>query len=156
VKIAAWNVNSIRARLPVALAWLDQARPDVALVQETKVTPEQFPAEPFEERGYNVAAANSGQGTSIRYLIRNHYGSAFPIRAASRSGTRAGLLPSPGNPEPPPRTLTGFTQHSIWEASWSPSTGSGKHRRCSATDGESVKRSEAGGTYHSSETRSRT
>ena len=56
MKIAAWNVNSIRARLPVALAWLDQARPDVALFQETKVTPEQFPAEPFEERGYNIVA----------------------------------------------------------------------------------------------------
>jgi exodeoxyribonuclease III len=56
VKIATWNVNSIRARLPVTLAWLDQARPDIALLQETKVTEEQFPAEPFEERGYNVAA----------------------------------------------------------------------------------------------------
>jgi exodeoxyribonuclease-3 len=56
VKIAAWNVNSIRARLPVALDWLDQARPDVALLQETKVTAEQFPAEPFEDRGYNLVA----------------------------------------------------------------------------------------------------
>jgi exodeoxyribonuclease-3 len=56
VKIATWNVNSIRARLTVTLAWLDQARPDIALLQETKVTTEQFPTEPFEERGYNVAA----------------------------------------------------------------------------------------------------
>jgi exodeoxyribonuclease III len=62
VKIAAWNVNSIRARLPVALDWLDQARPDVALLQETKVTPEQFPAEPFEERGYNVVARGEAGG----------------------------------------------------------------------------------------------
>jgi exodeoxyribonuclease-3 len=62
VKIAAWNVNSIRARLPVALDWLDQARPDVALLQETKVTPEQFPAEPFEDRGYNVAVRGEAGG----------------------------------------------------------------------------------------------
>jgi exodeoxyribonuclease III len=62
VKIAAWNVNSIRARLPVALDWLDQAKPDVALLQETKVTPEQFPAEPFEERGYNVVARGEAGG----------------------------------------------------------------------------------------------
>jgi exodeoxyribonuclease-3 len=62
VKIAAWNVNSIRARLPVALEWLDQARPDVALLQETKVTPEQFPAEPFEDRGYNVAVRGEAGG----------------------------------------------------------------------------------------------
>jgi exodeoxyribonuclease III len=56
VKIVTWNVNSIRARLPVTLDWLDQARPDVVLLQETKVAEDQFPAEPFEERGYNVAA----------------------------------------------------------------------------------------------------
>jgi exodeoxyribonuclease III len=62
VKIATWNVNSIRARLPVALAWLDGARPDVALLQETKVTAEQFPAEPFEERGYNVVAHGEAGG----------------------------------------------------------------------------------------------
>src|ERR687892_704902 len=62
VKIAAWNVNSIRARLPVALDWLDQAQPDVALLQETKVTPEQFPGEPFEERGYNVVVRGEAGG----------------------------------------------------------------------------------------------
>jgi exodeoxyribonuclease III len=62
VKVATWNVNSIRARLPVALEWFDQARPDVALLQETKVVPEQFPAEPFEERGYNVAACGEAGG----------------------------------------------------------------------------------------------
>ena len=62
MKIAAWNVNSIRARLPVALEWLDQTRPDVALLQETKVTPEQFPAEPFEDRGYNVAVRGEAGG----------------------------------------------------------------------------------------------
>ena len=62
MKIAAWNVNSIRARLPVALDWLDQARPEIALLQETKVTPEQFPGEPFEERGYNVVARGEAGG----------------------------------------------------------------------------------------------
>jgi exodeoxyribonuclease-3 len=62
VKIVTWNVNSIRARLPVTLAWLDQAEPDVALLQETKVAEEQFPAEPFEERGYNVAARGETGG----------------------------------------------------------------------------------------------
>jgi exodeoxyribonuclease-3 len=62
VKIAAWNVNSIRARLAGALEWLDQARPDIVLLQETKVTPEQFPAEPFEDRGYNVVARGEAGG----------------------------------------------------------------------------------------------
>jgi exodeoxyribonuclease-3 len=62
VKIATWNVNSIRARLPVALEWFDQATPDLVLLQETKVVPEQFPAEPFEERGYNLAAIGEAGG----------------------------------------------------------------------------------------------
>ncbi|MCE3248594.1 MAG: exodeoxyribonuclease, partial [Geminicoccaceae bacterium] len=52
MKIATWNVNSIRARLPRVLAWLESGRPDVLLVQETKVADEQFPAEPLEELGY--------------------------------------------------------------------------------------------------------
>lgn len=62
MKIATWNVNSIRARLPVALDWFDAAKPDLALLQETKVVPEQFPVEPFEERGYNVAACGEAGG----------------------------------------------------------------------------------------------
>jgi exodeoxyribonuclease-3 len=62
VKIATWNVNSIRARLPVTLEWLDQARPDLVLLQETKVVPEQFPSEPIEERGYNIAACGEAGG----------------------------------------------------------------------------------------------
>ena len=62
MKIATWNVNSIRARLPRVLAWLEAARPDVALLQETKVTDEQFPAEPFEDLGYNLAAGRRAGG----------------------------------------------------------------------------------------------
>jgi len=55
MKIATWNVNSVRARLPRVLEWLGQARPDVALFQEIKCVDEAFPAEPIEELGYNVA-----------------------------------------------------------------------------------------------------
>jgi exodeoxyribonuclease-3 len=62
VKIVTWNVNSIRARLPLTLEWLDQARPEVVLLQETKVGDHQFPAEPFEDRGYNVAARGENGG----------------------------------------------------------------------------------------------
>jgi exodeoxyribonuclease-3 len=62
VKIATWNVNSIRARLPLVLSWLSDARPDVALLQETKVGAEQFPAEPIEELGYAIAAVGESTG----------------------------------------------------------------------------------------------
>ena len=57
--IASWNVNSIRARLSHVLKWLDDRKPDVLLLQETKVENGLFPREPFEERGMHVLA--SGQ-----------------------------------------------------------------------------------------------
>ena len=55
MQIATWNVNSIRARLPRVLAWLDARAPDVVCLQETKCLDEAFPREPLEELGYQVA-----------------------------------------------------------------------------------------------------
>jgi len=52
LKIASWNVNSVRARLERVLAWLEVERPDVLCLQETKVVDEAFPIEPFEDAGY--------------------------------------------------------------------------------------------------------
>ena len=53
--IATWNINGIRARLPVVLAWVKDARPDVLLLQELKCADEAFPALEFADLGYNVA-----------------------------------------------------------------------------------------------------
>lgn len=61
MKIASWNVNSIKVRLPHLCDWLKEAAPDVVLLQETKVTDEQFPALEIEDLGYNIAV--SGQKT---------------------------------------------------------------------------------------------
>jgi exodeoxyribonuclease-3 len=61
MKIATWNVNSIRVRLQAVLDWMAQARPDVLCLQEIKVTDELFPASAFEDLGYHVAV--SGQKT---------------------------------------------------------------------------------------------
>lgn len=52
MKLATWNVNSITARLPLVLRWLDSARPDVLCLQETKCVDEKFPVEAFKELGY--------------------------------------------------------------------------------------------------------
>jgi exodeoxyribonuclease-3 len=52
VKAASFNVNSIRARLPVVVAWLRQNRPDVLAVQETKVQDQDFPTDAFDEIDY--------------------------------------------------------------------------------------------------------
>lgn len=54
MKIATWNVNSIKARLDNALAWLGQEKPDIACLQELKCEDQAFPAAAFEELGYNV------------------------------------------------------------------------------------------------------
>ncbi len=54
MKIATWNVNSIKARLDNAITWLKDANPDVACLQELKCEDAAFPTAIFEELGYNV------------------------------------------------------------------------------------------------------
>jgi len=61
VKIATWNVNSVRARLPVVQKWLQESQVDVLAMQETKTIDETFPVAEFEALGYQVAM--SGQKT---------------------------------------------------------------------------------------------
>lgn len=55
MKIATWNINGIKARLETVKTWLGAASPDIACFQEIKSVDENFPAEAFEELGYNVA-----------------------------------------------------------------------------------------------------
>jgi exodeoxyribonuclease-3 len=52
MRIATYNANSIRARLPIILQWLQKYQPDVLCVQETKVQDAEFPALDFEQLGY--------------------------------------------------------------------------------------------------------
>jgi len=53
MKIATWNVNSVRKRLPLVLAWLERHQPDVMCLQETKVQDSEFPRAAFEAAGYH-------------------------------------------------------------------------------------------------------
>ena len=52
MKIATYNINGIKARLPRILEWLDESKPDVALFQEVKSVDENFPNTIFEDKGY--------------------------------------------------------------------------------------------------------
>ena len=61
MKIASWNVNSLKVRLPQVLDWLAANEPDVLGLQETKLADEQFPVEAFAEAGWRVRF--SGQRT---------------------------------------------------------------------------------------------
>ena len=54
MKVATWNVNSIRSRQQIVIDWLQQHQVDVLCLQETKVQDQDFPRSPFEELGYNV------------------------------------------------------------------------------------------------------
>jgi exodeoxyribonuclease-3 len=71
MKIATWNVNSIKVRLDAAVAWLKEATPDVVAFQEIKCLDENFPAEPFEALGYNCAV--HGQKTYNGVALLSKY-----------------------------------------------------------------------------------
>lgn len=78
IRVATWNVNSINARAEQALAWVDAARPDVVLLQEIKCVDEAFPAEPFAERGYNLALHGQKTYNGVAIL------SKFPLEEVIR------------------------------------------------------------------------
>jgi exodeoxyribonuclease-3 len=73
MRLATWNVNSAKQRLPRLLAWLDERRPDVVCLQETKLTDEAFAellTAPLGERGYEVAAHGESQFNGVAILSR--------------------------------------------------------------------------------------
>lgn len=68
--LATWNVNSIMARLPRLLEWLDATRPDVLCLQETKVADGAFPTAEVEALGYEAATHGSGRWNGVALLSR--------------------------------------------------------------------------------------
>jgi exodeoxyribonuclease-3 len=68
IEIASWNVNSIRARLQHVTTWLKARHPDVLLLQELKST--DFPAEPFQEIGYQSVAVTQKAYNGVAILSR--------------------------------------------------------------------------------------
>jgi len=71
MKIASWNVNSVRARLERLLAWLAAERPDVMCLQETKVVDEAFPVEPLEDAGYTCLFHGQKTYNGVALLSRS-------------------------------------------------------------------------------------
>lgn len=70
MKIATYNVNSVRKRLPLVQAWLAEHRPDVMCLQETKVQDADFPIVPFQEAGYHVALRGMKGYNGVATLTR--------------------------------------------------------------------------------------
>lgn len=70
MRIATWNVNSLKARLEKVLWWLDRARPDVLLMQETKLPDENAPIGVFRDAGYELAHHGEGRWNGVAIASR--------------------------------------------------------------------------------------
>ncbi|MCB1374761.1 MAG: exodeoxyribonuclease III [Rhodobacteraceae bacterium] len=70
MKIASFNINGIKARLPALLDWLAEARPDVAVLQEIKSLDEAFPRSEIEDAGYNIATHGQKGFNGVAILSR--------------------------------------------------------------------------------------
>ena len=70
MKIASFNINGIKARLPALLDWLSEAQPDVAVLQEIKSVDEAFPREPIEDLGYIVATHGQKSFNGVAILSK--------------------------------------------------------------------------------------
>ncbi len=86
--IATYNVNSLITRLPRLISLLELHKPDVALIQETKSTPEGFPHLPLQAAGYVAADHSAGRWAGVAILARSDLGIA---------DVETGL---PGEPDP--------------------------------------------------------
>jgi exodeoxyribonuclease-3 len=94
LRIATWNVNSLLARMPRLIEWVEQAKPDVLCLQETKVTDETFPAAELEQLGYAAAAAGDGGYNGVAILSR-----------VGIEQVRRGFDDEPGFPQPERRAI---------------------------------------------------
>ena len=70
MRIATWNVNSITARLPRVIDWLQESGTDVLCLQETKVAADKFPSEAFADIGYEVAHHGQGRWNGVAVVSR--------------------------------------------------------------------------------------
>lgn len=77
MRIATWNVNSVGARLPRLLPWLEETAPDVVALQETKCPAGAFPELPIQALGYEVLAAGEGRWNGVAILSK--LGMADPV-----------------------------------------------------------------------------
>jgi exodeoxyribonuclease-3 len=110
VRVATWNVNSVKQRVPRLLPWLDERRPDVVCLQETKLTDEAFEAllgDELSGRGYELALNGSAQWNGVAILSR-----------AGVEDVALGVPGAPGFPEPEARavaaTCGGVRVHTVY------------------------------------------
>ncbi|HEX6689229.1 MAG TPA: exodeoxyribonuclease III [Solirubrobacterales bacterium] len=97
MRIASWNVNSVKQRLPRLLPWLDERRPDVVCLQETKLADDAFQELLRDEltgRGYEIAVHGEATWNGVAILSR-----------VGLEGVSPGLADAPGFPHPEARAV---------------------------------------------------
>jgi exodeoxyribonuclease III len=97
VRVATWNVNSVKQRVPRLLPWLDERRPDVVCLQETKLSDDAFRellGADLDKRGYAVALYGEAQWNGVAILSR-----------AGVEDVVAGIPGAPGFPKPEARAI---------------------------------------------------
>src|SRR5690349_1513408 len=97
MRIATWNVNSLKARLEKVLWWLERARPDVLLMQETKLADSAAPVAEFRAAGYELAHHGEGRWNGV--AIASRVGIADVVRNCGEP-LRAGETSDTGDDEP--------------------------------------------------------
>ena len=90
MRIATWNVNSLRARLDKVTWWLERAKPDVLLMQETKLADDDVPTETFARAGYEMVHHGEGRWNGVAIASRVGIGDVvsnfgMPLRPATTS-----------------------------------------------------------------------
>jgi exodeoxyribonuclease III len=98
VRIATWNVNSVKQRVPRLLPWLDQRQPDVVCLQETKLTDDAFVrllGAELAQRGYAIALNGEGQWNGVAILSR-----------VGLDDVTVGVDDAPGFPQPEARAVS--------------------------------------------------
>jgi exodeoxyribonuclease-3 len=110
VRVATWNVNSVKQRLPRLLSWLDQREPDVVCLQESKLADDAFDqllGEQLAGRGYAVARHGEGQWNGVAILSRTGLDDVV-----------VGVAGAPGFPHPEARAVSatcgGIRMHSVY------------------------------------------
>ncbi|MEP7295530.1 MAG: exodeoxyribonuclease III [Burkholderiales bacterium] len=71
MRFATWNINNIKLRLPLLLAWLDATKPDVVALQELKSTTKDFPTRELEQAGYGALVVGQKTWNGVALLARD-------------------------------------------------------------------------------------
>ena len=92
MRVATWNVNSVRLRVDSIVAWLTERSPDIVCLQEIKCVNEAFPREAFEGLGYNVAVHGQKGFNGVALLSKHRFEDVTPGLGGDDSDVQARFL----------------------------------------------------------------